>query len=122
MRRMKTEKDTKAQQGDCMVNEQQEKVATLWENVLLLCFMDIQVSYMITENFKWRKRDSFIWIRNEIAVLPSVAALLQEATRAAVEDWREVQVSITQDEMYTIIRACGLCKAGAASFLSQVLT
>lgn len=41
MRRMKTEKDTKAQQGDYMVNEQQKKVAILWANVWLLCFMDI---------------------------------------------------------------------------------
>lgn len=50
----RNEKDTKAQQGDYVVNEQQKKVAILWANILL-CFMDIQFSFMITENFKWRK-------------------------------------------------------------------
>lgn len=58
MRRMRTGKDRKAQQGDEVVSGQQEEGALLPANVSLLCFMDIQVSFMITGNFKRRKSDS----------------------------------------------------------------
>lgn len=34
----------------------------------------------------------------------------------------EMEMGITQDEMYTILGECGLCKPGASSFMSQVLS
>lgn len=48
---------------------------------------------------------------------PQVAALFREATRASLEDWREVQVSMTQDEMYTILQV----DSARLFFLSQLL-